>query len=120
MYSRIKQLLFNIIPYILVLIFFSYINYINLKLISEFYLPIFLLSAIAIFFKKYYFGHIFLIASQIGLIADYLINLSNADTPNMFGGFLNVFIVVIGGIIGAIIQVIRTIIRVIITKKRQL
>lgn len=106
MHHRIKQLLFGSTPYILVLGIFCWINYIDLRTINKIYLPILLISAIEILFKKYYVGHIVLLTSEIGLVLDYIVHLSNGAKPNMFGGFLNTFVLAIGFIIGVVIQII--------------
>ncbi len=84
------------------------INYIDFSVIITIYLPIFIISALLIIFKKYYIGRIFLVSVELGLTTEYIIHLINSDNPNMSGALLNIVILAIGLIVGIIVQMYKS------------
>ncbi len=108
MKKSIKYIAIDAVAFIFVLALFCVINYIDLSVVITIYIPIFIISALLIVFKKYYIGHIFLVSAEVGLIAEYIFHRLNADNPNMSGTFLNIVILAIGLIAGIIVQVYKS------------
>ncbi len=105
MKKNIKYIAIDAIVFITLLTILCAVNYIDLSVVITIYLPIFIVSALLIIFKKHHIGHIFLVSAELGLIAEYIIHFINADKPNMSGAFLNIVILTIGLIIGIIVQI---------------
>lgn len=105
MKKSIKYIAIEAIGFIALMTMLCVINYIDLSVVNTIYLPIFVISALLIIFKKYYIGHIFLVSAEVGLIAEYIIHRINTDNPNMSGSFLNIMILAIGLIVGIIVQI---------------
>ena len=68
------------------------------------YLPVFLLSSMGLVLRKRVFGWVFFCMVLGGLIAEYLISISQTE-PTMKGAFLSLFFIVAGFAIGVILQV---------------
>ncbi len=90
--------------FIILLIALSVIGYIDLSVITSLYLPILILFAMLIFFRKHFIGHLFLLSAEIGLLTEYIIHLINVDNPNMRGSTVNIAILVFGLSAGVVIQ----------------
>lgn len=105
MKKSIKYIAIDAVAFIVLLTILCAVNYIDLSVVITIYLPIFIISALFLIFKKYYIGHIFLVSSELGLIAEYIIHSISDDTPNMSGGFLNIMILAIGFIVGIIVEI---------------
>ncbi|MFI3225870.1 MAG: hypothetical protein R3Y09_00560 [Clostridia bacterium] len=108
MKKSIKYIAIEFIVFIALMTILCVINYIDLSVVMTIYLPIFIISALLIIFKKYYIGHIFLISAELGLIAEYIFHLISADNPNLSGAFLNMIILAIGLIVGIIAQIYKS------------
>ena len=108
MKKSIKHIAIEAIAFIALMTMLCMINYIDLSVVITIYLPIFIISALLIIFKKYYIGHIFLVSAEFGLIAEYIIHQINANNPNMSGAFLNIKILAVGLIVGISVQVYKS------------
>ena len=108
MKKSIKHIALESIGFIALMTMLCVINYIDLSVVITIYLPIFIILALFIIFKKYYIGHIFLVSAELSLITEYIIHLINADNPNMSGSFLNIMILAIGLIVGIIVQIYKS------------
>ncbi len=108
MKKSVKFIAIDAIAFIFILAIFCMINYIDLSVVFTIYLPIFIISALLIVFKKNYIGHIFLVSAELGLIAEYIFHRINVDSPNFSGAFLNIMILAIGLIVGIIVQVYKS------------
>jgi len=67
-------------------------------------MPILGVSMLAILLDYTLFGQVFLIASLLGLIAEYTIHIKQGLEPTMVGAFTNNTIILLGFIVGFIIQ----------------
>ena len=108
MKTSIKYIAIETVVFIALMTMLCMINYIDLSVVITIYLPIFIISALLIIFKKYYIGHIFLVSAEFGLIAEYIIHQINANNPNMSGAFLNIKILAVGLIVGISVQVYKS------------
>lgn len=105
------HMIINSIQYFTTIITFVFLNYIGLSSIRIIYLPIFFIAIVAILFRQYIFGYIFIISAELGLTIEYIISLSQGYHPNMTGAFVNTFIICFGLIIGVTVQIIAIMIR---------
>ena len=87
------------------MLFFMYLNYIDFSVVKAIYLPIYAIAIVAILFRQYLFGYIFITSSGLGLIIEYIIHLSQ-ENPSMIGAFLNTLLIISGFLIGIIAQII--------------
>jgi hypothetical protein len=97
----IITVLFSIVLGILCLL-----NYIDFSVISNIYLPIWVIAMLSTGFGKYAFGGILLLSSSIGLFAEYIIHISNLGHPSMKGAFLDTAIIIVGIIVSIVIECI--------------
>jgi len=67
-------------------------------------MPILGVSMLAILLDYTLCGQVFLIASLLGLIAEYTVHIKQGLEPTMVGAFTNNTIIVLGFIVGFIIQ----------------
>ncbi|MGL5380907.1 hypothetical protein [Clostridium sp.] len=104
MRKQLKHLLFVILPYAGILIWMCLVKYIDLSVIASIYLPILLVSILAIIREKYYIGYIFIASSEMGLLLEYIMSLNYDGKANMSGAFLNTTILFIGLVSGIILQ----------------
>ncbi len=105
MNRSMKHLVFAAIPYAAVLSVLYLLHYIDFRVIGQIYLPIYLIAAAAICWKKDWFGHAFLISAELGLILEYVIHVMRADRPSMAGAFLNTLLIFLGLIAGILLQI---------------
>lgn len=105
MRTQLKHLLWVTLPYMCILIGMCSIKYIDLSIIVPIYLPILVISILAIIRERYYAGYIFIISSEIGLILEYIMSLNYAGEPDMSGAFLNTAILFSALVIGIMVQI---------------
>lgn len=101
---RSKLAILYLLIYAVILSFFYYVNYIDFTVIRTMYMPILGVSMLAILLDYTLFGQVFLIASLLGLIAEYIIHIKQGLEPTMVGAFTNNTIILLGFIVGFIIQ----------------
>lgn len=99
------------ILHFVVLMPFVNLNYIDLSVIKSIYLPILLVTIVAILFKQYIFGYIFILAAGLGLTVEYIIHLNEKNQPTMEGVFYNTTIICFGFVMGIIVQIITSKVR---------
>lgn len=99
-----KLAILYLIIYAVVLSLFYYVNYIDFTVIRTVYMPILGVSMLAILLDYILFGQVFLIASLLGLIAEYTIHIKQGIEPTMAGAFTNNTIIMLGFIVGFITQ----------------
>ena len=83
-----------------------FLRYIDGSVVLAIYLPIWIIGSLATLSGKTIFADVVIIFAGIGLIAEYLIYLSNGFHPNMSGAFLNSTILIVGLILGAMLQIV--------------
>lgn len=99
-----KLAILYLLIYTVILYFFYYVNYIDFSVIRTIYMPILGVSMIAILLDYTLFGQVFLIASLLGLIAEYTVHIKQGFEPTIAGAFTNNTIIMLGFIVGFIIQ----------------
>jgi hypothetical protein len=112
-YNRksMPHIIISSILYFVPMMIFVFLNYIDFSVIRIIYLPIFFIPIIAIIFRQYIFGYIFIISVECGLTAEYIIHLNQRNHPTMAGAFVNTFVICLGFIIGVIVQIVGVAIR---------
>jgi hypothetical protein len=93
---------------LIVMMVFIELNYIDLRVIKQIYLPIWAIAVIAILFRQYIFSHIFVSSAALGLIVEYIIHLCHQPYATMEGAFVNRLIICLGFIIGVVVQIVIT------------
>lgn len=89
-----------------IMLFFTYLNYIDFSVIRAIYLPIYIIAIVAILFRQYLFSYIFTTSAGLGLVIEYIIHLSQ-ENPIMKGAFFNTLIIFLGFIIGVMMQFVK-------------
>jgi len=69
-------------------------------------MPIWIVGVLAALFGKPVFAEIIIIFAGIGLIAEYLIYMSNELHPNISGAFLNALFLMLGLFLGIVLQIL--------------
>jgi hypothetical protein len=95
----------SILHFVAMMIFVC-LNYIDFSVIKIIYLPILFIAIVAILFRQYIFGYIFIVSAELGLTVEYIIQLIQKNHPTMNGAFLNTSIICLGFIIGVTVQII--------------
>lgn len=107
--NRNRKVILNLsicsIIFLITMVSFIYLKYIDISVIKAIYLPIYLIISVTILFKQFVFGYIFTSSVVVGLIIEYLIH-QNQTTPNMKGAFSNTTILFIGAIVGVVTQLL--------------
>ncbi len=99
-----KLAILYLIIYAVILSYFYYVKYIDFAVIRTMYMPIIGVSILAILLDYVLFGQVFLIASLLGLIAEYTVHIKQGLEPNLVGTFTNNTIIMLGFIVGFVIQ----------------
>jgi hypothetical protein len=68
------HIIINSILYFTTIITFVFLNYIDFTIVKIIYLPIFFITIVAILFRQYIFGYIFIISAELGLTLEYIIS----------------------------------------------
>lgn len=89
---------------LIVLVFFSGLNYIDFEVIKKIYFPIWCISILPMFFGRVIFGSLFLTSATIGLIIEYIMHLLQR-TPNMGPAFLDTLILFTGFTLGIFLEI---------------
>jgi hypothetical protein len=92
----------------IVMMVFLELNYIDLRVIKQTYLPIWAIAVMAILFRQYIFSYIFVSSAALGLIVEYIIDLYHQPYATMEGGFVNRLIICLGFMIGVAVQIVVT------------
>ena len=101
---RAKLALLYLIIYTVVLSYFYLVKYIDFSIIRTIYMPILGVSMLAILLNYVLFGQVFLIASLLGLVAEYTVYIKQGLEQTTMGTFANNSIMSLGFIVGFIIQ----------------
>ncbi len=104
MKNSIKHIIISLAMFLVMLIIFAILGYIDATVVTKIYLPIILAVLIAHIFRQYYAGHIILSSAIIGLAIEYAININRGDRPNMTGAFVNTAIIILGVALAIFIQ----------------
>lgn len=104
-----KRIVHFIAPTVFLTIILSlmcFLRYIDVTVILTIYIPIWIIGVITSLLGKVVFADIIIIFAGVGLIAEYLIHISNESNPNMSGAFLNTLILLFGLILGIVLQIL--------------
>jgi hypothetical protein len=90
----------------IVLTLLCFWRYIDISVIMAIYLPIWIIGVVATLFGKIIFADVIMFFAGVGLIAEYLVHISNKPYPNMSGAFFNTSILLAGLIAGIMLQIL--------------
>jgi hypothetical protein len=112
--ATLSFVVYNALMFLIYLI--AYGEILNDRFLWEVVLAIGLAGAIPIFFRRRWFGFIFLVGGVIGFVVDCAVSAHalSVGRPNMEGGFLFIFILTIAFIAGIVAEIITYI----LSKKR--
>ena len=103
--NKVRTAIFTSSIYIVILYFFYSIGYLEFSTIRAMYLTILGLSMVAILLDYYIFGQVFLIASIIGLVAEYNIYTNQTSSMSTASFPINNIILILGCIVGFMMQI---------------
>ena len=83
-----------------------FLRYIDISVILSIYIPIWIICVMTSLLGKAVFADVIIVSASVGLIAEYLIHISNKTYPNMSGAFLNTLILLFGLILGVLLQIL--------------
>jgi hypothetical protein len=101
--NSLKHIIISLAMFLVMLIIFAILGYIDGSVITKIYLPIIVVVLLAHFLRQFYAGHIILSSAIIGLSVEYAISTSR-DNPNMGGAFANTAIIILGVVVAVFIQ----------------
>ncbi|QUH21238.1 hypothetical protein [Alkaliphilus sp. B6464] len=104
--KRIVRLIAPTVFLIIILSLMCFLRYIDASVILAIYVPIWIIGMLAARLDKIVFASVFIVFSGIGIIAEYLIHVSNGPRPTMAGAFMNTLILFLGLILGIVLQIL--------------
>jgi len=104
--NRIVSFIVTTLILIVILYVMFFLKYIDISVMLDVYLPIWIVGIIATLLGKVIFANITIIFAGIGLISEYLVHIFNKPHPNMSGAFMNTLILLVGIILGVVIQIL--------------
>ena len=93
------------IIFLVVMMVFVTLNYIDFGVVQVIYLPIWAIAIAAILFGQYIFSYIFITAAALGLTIEYIIHVYQ-EYPTMKGAFANTLFICLGFIVGVVVQIV--------------
>jgi len=93
------------IIFLVVMMVFITLNYIDFGVVQVEYLPIWAVAIAAILFGQYIFSYIFITAAALGLTIEYIIHVYQ-EYPSMKGAVVNTLIICLGFTIGVVVQIV--------------
>jgi len=93
------------IIFLVVMMVFVTLNYIDFRVVQVIYLPIWAVAIAAILFGQYIFSYIFTTAAALGLTIEYIIHVYQ-EYPSMKGAVVNTLLICLGFIVGVVVQIV--------------